>query len=72
MAFESKSPSTNLRIYVKRVDLNNPNLPIIPVSNPEFPAQHAKFSPDGSKLVWAQNDNQGRSQIFMGTVVYDS
>ncbi|EDP97202.1 PD40 domain-containing protein [Kordia algicida OT-1] len=70
MAFESQSETTNLQIFLKSVDLENPNTPIIPVSDPEFPAQHAKFSPDGSKLVWAQNYNSKKSQIFMGTIEY--
>lgn len=71
MAFESKTGENPLQIFLKRVDSNNPNTPAIPVSDPNFAAQHAKFSSDGSKLVWAQNDNIGRTQIYMGTILYD-
>lgn len=71
MAFEAYSNSQKLQIFIRKVDLLNPQSPsIIPVSNPKFGAQHAKFSPDGSKMVWAQNDGEGRSQIYMGKIVY--
>lgn len=70
MAFESQSETTNLQIFLKSVDLTNPNTPIIPVSDPNYPAQHAKFSPDGSKLVWAQKDETGGPRIYMGTIEY--
>ncbi|WP_298507707.1 hypothetical protein [uncultured Kordia sp.] len=70
MAFESQSGKTPLQIFLKRVDLSKPSTPMIPVSNLNFAAQHAKFSPDSSRLVWAQNDGEGRSRIFMGTIVY--
>ncbi len=69
MAFEANSTQQKLQIFIREVDVNNPQSPpIIPVSNPKFAAQHAKFSPDGSKMVWAQNDGKGRSQIYMGTL----
>ncbi len=71
MAYESKSETTNLRIFLKSVDPIHLNTPGIPVSDEKFNAQHAKFSPDGSKLVWAQSDNQGRIQIYMGTIIYN-
>jgi len=74
MAFEAKSDQDKLQIFIKSVDLSNLDTPIIQVSNPNFAAQHAKFSPDGSQLVWAQNNGktkgEERSQIFIGTVEY--
>lgn len=69
MAFEAYSSQQKLQIFIKEVALSNLNTPIIPVSDPAFPAQHGKFSPDGSLLVWAQNNGKGKSQIFIGTVV---
>lgn len=69
MAFEAYSDCKKLQIFIKRVDVVNPqSQPIIPVSDPDSPSQHAKFSPDGSKLVWAQSDENGRSQIYMATI----
>lgn len=70
MAFEAMSGQGKLQIFIKSVDLSNRNTPIIPVGNGNFAAQHAKFSPDGSQLVWVQNDNQGRSRIYLGTIDY--
>jgi Tol biopolymer transport system component len=70
MAFEAYSTPPKLQIFLRQVDAINPqSQPIIPVSDPNYGAQHAKFSRDGSKLVWAQNDNEGRSQIYMGTII---
>ncbi|MBC8754353.1 PD40 domain-containing protein [Kordia sp. YSTF-M3] len=71
MAFEAYSTQPKLQIFLKKVDLANPNTPIIHVKGPSSPAQHPKFSPDGSRLVWAQNDGQGKTQIYMGTVSMD-
>lgn len=80
MAFEAhpadaKKDSKKLQIFIRKIDLQNPqSTPIIPVSDKTYAAQHAKFSPDGSKLVWAQNNGKTKekaaSQLFMGTVEY--
>lgn len=70
MAFEAISPKGKLQIFIRKVDQENPqSTPIISVSNSNFAAQHAKFSRDGSRIVWAQNNEKGGAQIYMGTVV---
>ncbi|QHI37215.1 Protein TolB [Kordia antarctica] len=70
MAFEAISPKGKLQIFIRKVDQENPqSTPIISVSNSNFAAQHAKFSRDGSQIVWAQNNEKGGAQIYMGTVV---
>ncbi|MFK7750076.1 MAG: hypothetical protein AB8B65_16915 [Kordia sp.] len=69
LAFESKTEQTNLQIFLKKVDLTNPNTPIIHVDGPSLAAAHPKFSRDGSLIVWAQNNEQGGSQIYMGTII---
>lgn len=69
MAFESKSETTNLQIFLKKVDLKNLNTPIIHVKGPIHPAEHPKFSPDSSRIVWAQKNTQGGIQIYMGTII---
>lgn len=69
IAFEAHSIYNNLQICMKKVDVVNPQShPIIPISDAKCNAQHAKFSPDGSKLVWAQSDGHKRSQIYMAII----
>ena len=72
MAFEAQvdfNPNS-MQICLKKVGQYPYNDGILTVSDPSQFAQHAKFSPDGSKLVWMQNTGLGKAQIFMGTITY--
>lgn len=70
MAFEalSNGSSGNMQIFLKQIGKSPYNDPIISVSDATHPSQHAKFSPDGTKLVWMQTTARGKTQIFMGTI----
>ena len=71
MAFEARSNGVmgNMRIFIKEVGKPPYDTAAIPVSNPLHPSQHAKFSPDGTKVVWAENTAKGKAQIYIGTII---
>jgi len=71
IAFEAyaNGATGKMQIFLRAID-SLADSPIIPVSNPNQGSQHAKFSPDGSKLVWAQNTGPGKTQIYMADIEY--
>lgn len=72
MAFEHHSETNPdlLQICLKQIGKPPYNDPIVLVSNPNQDAEHPKFSPDGTKLVWMQNTAPNKFQIFIGTIEY--
>ncbi len=76
MAFEAWAEGTMsedggvLQIFLKKVDKPPYDSKIVMVSDPFQNAQHPKFSPDGTKLVWMQQTQEGKVQIFMGDISY--
>ncbi len=70
IAFEALSNGTsgNMQIFLKQITNAPYDQPIVSVSNANNPSQHAKFSPDGTKLVWMQTTAPGKTQIFLGTI----
>lgn len=70
MAFEARSHGVlgNMQIFIKEIGTYPFNERAIPVSDPLHSSQHAKFSPDGKKMVWAQQTAIGKAQIYMGTI----
>ncbi|MEP0264620.1 hypothetical protein [Dokdonia sp.] len=69
MAYEGTDGlSNNLQIFLQEVGefpYNNKAIPVSAITNNSL---HAKFSPDGTKLVWAQHTAQGKSQIYIATI----
>lgn len=70
MAFEAKGDNGRLQIFLKHIAIPYQSLNAVQVSSAQLYAQHAKFSPDGKTLVWAQQTSESCSQIFCGTINY--
>jgi Tol biopolymer transport system component len=70
MAYEGTDGVSNtLQIFLKKIGKFPYNKKAIPVSNIKNNSLHAKFSPDGTKVVWAENTAKGKAQIFIGTII---
>jgi Tol biopolymer transport system component len=70
MAFEAKGNNNRLQIFLKPTAIPYQNLKATQVSEATLYAQHAKFSPDGKTLIWAQQTRENCSQIYCGTIIY--
>ena len=70
IAFEAKGDNGRLQIFLKHIAHPYQSIEAVQVSKAEMYAQHAKFSPDGKTLVWAQQTAKDCSQIFRGTIIY--
>ncbi|MEP2937589.1 MAG: hypothetical protein ABJM06_09660 [Gilvibacter sp.] len=70
MAFEAKGDNGMMQIFLKRITIPYQSTDAVQVSTAKMYAQHAKFSPDGKTLVWAQQTSENCSQIFCGTIEY--
>lgn len=70
MAYEGTENGTsgNLQIFLKEITPPYTNK-ALPVSNANHNSLHAKFSPDGKKIVWAQHMSSNKAQIFMATII---
>lgn len=70
MAYEGTESGTsgNLQIFLKEIIPPFTNK-AIPVSNANHNSLHAKFSPDGKKLVWAEHLSPSKAQIYIGTII---
>lgn len=70
MAFEAMAYGAygNLQIFLKEVGAPPYNDNALPVSDAAYSSLHAKFSPDGTKLVWMQQITREKAQIYMGTI----
>jgi Tol biopolymer transport system component len=69
MAYEGTDGLSNkLQIFLQEIGKFPYNNKAIPVSAITHNSLHAKFSPDGTKLVWMQQISREKTQIYMGTI----
>lgn len=70
MVYEAKDSNGHMQIYIKPVAEPYPEVPATQVSHAPYFAQHAKFSPDGSRLVWVQQISNTRARIICASIEY--
>ncbi len=68
MAFEAKGTNKRLQIFLKKVQAPYQGIASVQVSTAELYAQHAKFSPDGKYIVWAEQTATNCAQLVLAGV----
>lgn len=68
LTYEAIADSGNMQIFLKKVKEPYQKAPVIQVSHKPGFAQHAKFSPDGKKMVWVQQFSKSHARIMCGTI----
>lgn len=69
MVYEALGKTNTMQIFLKRIKTPYTKIEAVRVSDAQCYAQHAKFSPDGTQISWAEKTANNRCQIVIADVL---